>query len=133
MTVKMKLTPQKKIAHRRKKHHPEHYFGPDQQEMTCPYCRKTMNAMRRLFIHIKIQPQEGHWNIETCPKLMPEETPRGKWAKVLLRMKGNVPEIKLRKEKYPQQPKKEIAIYTKASDRKKKGRNRKKKTKLQRD
>ena len=66
--------------------------------MTSPYCSKTMNAMRRLFIHIKIQPQEGHWDIETCPKLMPEETPRDKWAKVLLRMKGNVPEIKLRKK-----------------------------------
>ena len=63
-------------------------FGPDQQEMTCPYCRKTMNAMRRLFIHLKIQPQAGNWNVETCPKLTPEETPRGKWAKILLRMKG---------------------------------------------
>ena len=101
--------------------------------MTGPYCSKTMNAMGRLFIHIKIQPQAGHWDIETCPRLTPEEKPRDKWAKVLLRMKGNVHGIKLRNEKYSQQPRKEIAIYTKASDRKKKEGNKKKMTKLQRD
>ena len=63
--------------------------------------------MRRLFIHIKVQPQACDWNIETCPKLPPEETPRGKWAKILLRMKGKVPEAKIRKKKYPKQPEKE--------------------------
>ena len=77
-----------------------------------------MNAMGRLFIHLKIQPQAGNWNVETCPKLTPEETPRGKWAKILLRMKGNVPEVKLRKKRYPRQPKNDV--YAKAPDRKKK-------------
>ena len=83
--------------------------------MTCPYCRKTMNAMGGLFIHLKIQPQAGDWDIETCPKLQLNDTPRDKWAKILQRMKGNMREVKLRERKYPQQL--EEAIYTKVSDR----------------
>ena len=47
----------KKISPRRKKHHHEHYFRPNAQETTCPYCIKTMNAIGRLFIHLEIQSQ----------------------------------------------------------------------------
>ena len=86
----------RKIAQHRKKHHGEQYYGPDTREVICPYCGKTLNATNRLFAHMKIQPQKGGWNTETCPKLIPEDTPRDKWAKLILRMKGNIPEIKLR-------------------------------------
>ena len=93
-----------------------------------PYCRKTMSAMDRLFIHMKIQPHEGDWDIETCPKLQPNDTPRDKWAKILLRTKENISEVRLRGKKYPQQPTEEI--YTKASDRiRKKEKKRKKEMK----
>ena len=46
-----------------------------------------------------------------------EETTRDKWAQILLRMKGNIPEIRIRQSKYPQQGQEEI--HTRASDRKK--------------
>ena len=46
-----------------------------------------------------------------------EDTARDKWAKILLRMKGNIPEICIRQPKYSQQGTEEI--HTKASDRKK--------------
>ena len=68
------------------------------QEVICHYCGKSLNAANRLFIHIKIQPQKGGWGTETCQKLIPEDTPMAKWAKLILRMTGNIPEIKLRGE-----------------------------------
>ena len=60
---------------------------------------------------------------------MPQgDTPRDKWAKILLRMKGNIPEVCLQKMKHPQQQTERI--YTKASDRlkQKRAENRKGKT-----
>ena len=72
------------------------YYGPDIQEVICPYCIKSLNAISRLFIHVKIQPQNGGWGTETCHKLIPDDTPREKWAKLIMRAKGNIPEIKLR-------------------------------------
>ena len=115
MNVKLKLT-RGKISPRRTKHHPEHYFGPKAQEVTCPYCSKTLNAIDRLLKHLEIAAQEGDWNIETCAKMQKEETTRDKWAQILLRMKGNIPEICLRQPKYSQQGTEER--HTKASDRK---------------
>ena len=102
-----------------KKHHSEQYYGPDLQEVTCPYCGKTLNAANRLFIHMKIQPQNGGWNTETCPKLIPEDTPRDKWAKLILRMKGNIPEIKLREWEHKHSEEKIVAMHTKAAERQK--------------
>ena len=66
---------------------------------------------------MEVQPQEGNRNIETCPKLQPRDTPRDKWAKILLRTKGKIPEVKLRGKQYTQQPKGKL--YTKAADRQK--------------
>ena len=94
-----KIDTSKKISHGRKKHQPEQYFGPDQQEMTSPYCRKTMNALGRLLIHMEVKPREGNWNIETCQKLQQNDTPRDKWAKLLLKMNGIIHEVKLQQQK----------------------------------
>ena len=70
-----------------------------------------------MLIHMKIQPQKGEWDTETCHKLISEDTPRDKWAKLVLGMKGNIPEIKLREWKYAHPAEKEVATRTKASKR----------------
>ena len=85
-----------------------------------PLLWKTLNATNRLFIHLKIQPQKGGWNTETCPKLIPEDTPRDKWAKLILRMKGNIPEIKLREWEHKHTEEKTIIMHTKAAERQRK-------------
>ena len=85
--AKMETT--KRISHHRRKHHPEHCFGPNKQDITSPYCSKTLSALNRLLIHIELSPREGHWNIDTCPQLQQDDDPRDKWAKILLRMKGS--------------------------------------------
>ena len=74
--------------------------------------------MGRLFIHMEVQPQEGNRNIETWPKLQQNDTPRDKWATTLLKMKGDIHEVKIRGKQYPQQLKEEM--HTKAADRKRK-------------
>ena len=111
----MQIHTGKGITRHSKTHRTEQYFGPNRQEMTCPYCRKTMSALEVLVIHMEIRPQGGSRNVETCAKLQAQVTPRGKWAKILLRMKGNIPEIQLHEMKYSQQPKE--VLYTKAADR----------------
>ena len=109
----------RKISQHRKKYHGEQYYGPDTREVICPYCGKTLNATNRLFVHMKIQPQKGGWNTETCPKLIPEDTPRDKWAKLILRMKGNIPGIKLRAWEHKHSEEKIVIMQTKAADRQK--------------
>jgi len=74
---------------------------------------------------LEIEAQRGEWDIETCIKMRKEDTSRDKWAKILLRMKGNIPEIRLRQPKYPQQGTEEL--HTKASDRKNRSGNNNKK------
>ena len=83
--------------------------------MTCPYCSKTLNAMGGLFIHMEVTPKEGNWNIDKCQKLQQEDAPRDKWAKILLRTKGNIREVKLQPRRYPHQPREKLC--TKANDR----------------
>ena len=39
-------------------------------------------------MRIELAPQQGDRNAEICPKLNPEDTPRGKWIKALLKIKG---------------------------------------------
>ena len=68
---------------------------------------------------MKIQPQKGGWDTETCHKLIPEDTPRDKWAKLILRMKGNIPEIKLRERERKHSEEKTVAMHTKAAERQK--------------
>ena len=111
----MQIHTGKGITRHSKTHRTEQYFGPNRQEMTCPYCRKTMSAIEVLVIHMEIHPRGGSRNIETCAKLQTQDAPRGKWAKILLRMKGGVPEIQLQDMKYSQQPKE--VLYTKSADR----------------
>ena len=107
----------KKIARHRKKCHDEQYYGPNKQEVYCPYCGKSLSTTSNMLIHMKIQPQKGEWDTETCHKLISEDTPRDKWAKLVLGMKGNIPEIKLREWKYAHPAEKEVATRTKASKR----------------
>ena len=76
-----------------------------------------MNAIDRLLIHLEIESQGGNWNVETRLKMPQEDTPRDKWAKILLRIKGNIPVVFLQKTKYPQQQTEKI--HTKSSDRQK--------------
>ena len=102
------------------KHHHEQYYGPDLQEVICPYFGKSLNATNRLFIHMRIQPQKEGWCAETCRRLIPEDTPRDKWAKLVLRMKGNIPEIRLREWKYTPGRKRDINAH-KSSGKKQKG------------
>ena len=68
---------------------------------------------------MQIQPQKGGWNTETRPKLIPEDTPRDKWAKLILRMKGNIPGIKLREWERKHSEEKTVAMHTKAAERQK--------------
>ena len=84
--------------------------------MTCPYCSKSMHPMGRLLIHMEVEPQEGNRNIETCPKLQQNDTPRDKWAKILLRKKGNIHEVQIQ-GKIPTTAKRKL--HTKATDRRK--------------
>ena len=71
--------------------------------------------MGRLYIHMQVSPQEGNWNTETCQKLQQEDTPMGKWAKILLRLKGNMPEVKLQQQKYSHHQREKLS--TRAKDR----------------
>ena len=71
------------------------------------------------YSYMKIQTRKGGGNTETCHKLIPEDTPRGKWAKLILRMKGNIPEIKLREWEHKHSEEKEVAMHTKAAERQK--------------
>ena len=64
----------RKISLHREKRHCEQYYGPDMQEVICPFCGKSLNAANRLLIQMKIQPRKGG----------------GKWAKLILRMEGNI-------------------------------------------
>ena len=64
---------------------------------------------------MEVTPQEGDWDIDACQKLQQEDAPREKWAKILLRMKGNIPEVKLQPRRYPHQTREELC--TKAHDR----------------
>ena len=63
---------------------------------------------------MEVKPKEGNWNIETCPELRQNDTPRDKWEKILLKMKGNIHEVKLQQRKYPHQPREKL--NTKATD-----------------
>ena len=65
----------KRISHHRRKHHPEHYFGPNKQDITYPYFRKTTSALNRLLIQIELSPQEGNRNIDTS-HIYNKKTPR---------------------------------------------------------
>ena len=109
----------KSISRHRRIHRSEQYFGPTRQEMACPYCSKKWSALELLFAHVKVRPQGGSRDIETCTEIHTQDTPRDKWAKILLRMKGIILEIQLQEMKYPQQPREEL--YTKASDRMREG------------
>ena len=50
---------------------------------------------------MEVMPQEGNWNIDTFQKLQQEDDPRDKWAKILLRMEGNIHGVKLQPRRFP--------------------------------
>ena len=91
----------KKIPRRRRTKHPEYYFGPNEQEITRPYRRKTISAQNKLLMYIKLSHLEGNRNMIICPKLHSDDKLKEKWIKILLKMKGNTPELRLHPMKYP--------------------------------
>ena len=48
--------------------------------------------------------QDGNWNIDTFRKLQQESAPRDKWAKILMRTKGNIHGVKMQPRRYPHLP-----------------------------
>ena len=48
-------------------------------------------------------------------KIHQEETPRGKWAKILLQMKGTILEVRLQPRRYLYRPQRKL--HTEAKDR----------------
>ena len=77
----MQINTSRGMTRRRKIHRPEHYFGPNRQEMTCPYCSKTMSAAEILVVPMETHPQGGSRNIEICTQIHAQDTPRDNWAK----------------------------------------------------
>jgi len=123
----MQINTSRGMTRRRKIHRTEHYFGPNRQEMTCLYCSKTMSAMKILVVHIESHPQGGSRHIEIRTQIHTQDTPRDKWGKILLQMKGNIHEVQIQGKKYTPQPKDKC--YTKASDRMKKREEERRRTK----
>ena len=95
------MATKKHIPHHRRARRREYHFGPNKQDITCPYCSKTLIAQNKLLMHIELAPQEGHRNVEICPHLRREDTPKEKWIKILRMMLGNMPELRLQPRKYP--------------------------------
>ena len=70
---------------------------------TCSYCSKTYSSHAKLLMHIELAPQKGGRNAEIHPKLNAADTPGGKWVHVLLKLKGDMPALRLRPKKFPYQ------------------------------
>ena len=71
------------------------------KEITCPYCNKTYCAKDRLLTHIELSPQKGNRNAEICPNLKTEDAPREKGIRAILKMKGNMYELRPISKKSP--------------------------------
>ena len=65
----------------------------------CPYCSKTYSTHARLLMHIELPPQKGNRNTEICLQLDAEDSPIQQWVKVLLKIKGNKRELRIRPKK----------------------------------
>ena len=68
---------------------------------TCQYCSKTESAHARLLKHIELPPGKGDRGTGILPKLNTEESPKQKWRELLLRIKANMHELRLRPKKSP--------------------------------
>ena len=71
--------------------------------ITRPYFRKTYTSHERVPVRIEHAKKEGSGNTEICTNLSMEDTPRGKWDKVLLTTKGNRHELRLKPKEFTYQ------------------------------
>ena len=65
-----------------------------------PVLQQDPQRANKLLMHIDLSPQEGNRNMIIGPKMHRNDTPKDKWVKILLRMKGNMPELRLQPKKY---------------------------------
>ena len=86
----------------RNRQRPERNLG-EQPETTSPYCRKTYIAQDKLLMHIELLPHQGTRNKDKCPNLQTEDAPKERWIKTLLKMKGTMPDLRLKSKKFPYQ------------------------------
>ena len=89
---------------RRERDRPRNFRGESMSAITCPYCNKTYSARSRLLLRLEMSPQSGNRNTEICPKPETTDSPRSKWLKTLLKIKGNVRELHTKKSHYRANP-----------------------------
>ena len=91
---------EKSLYQHRKKERQEQSLGTARNPITCPYCRNPYSAHDRLPIHIELAHQTGNRNAEISPNLNTDDAPMEKWNKVLRKMNGNIPELRLQPKNF---------------------------------
>ena len=89
------------LYQRRNKDPPDHSLGKTRNLITYPYCSKTYTSHERLLMRTELAKKAGSRNTEIYPNLNVCKTPNGGWANVLLKMKGNMPELRMQPAKSP--------------------------------
>ena len=87
----------------RESERPEHFPGKCRIPIACPLCDKTFSVRIELLMRLELPPQQGNRDAEICPKLDASGPPKQKWIQLLLRIKGNMPELRLYPKKVPYQ------------------------------
>ena len=72
-------------------------------EITCSYCKKTYRIQEKLLRQLDMAPQRGSRNEEICKQLGNDTSPQN-GKRVLLKTKGNMPELRLQPNIYPRTP-----------------------------
>ena len=62
----------KHIPHHRREKRREYHFGPNKQDITCPYCRNALIAQKKILMHIELAPHGGNGNMEIRQQLRRE-------------------------------------------------------------
>ena len=82
---------------------PGHSEGQRMCEITGPYCNKTYSVRRKLLMLLELAPLQGNRNTKICPKLEETDTTKQQWVAILLKINGNMPELRIQPGKFAYQ------------------------------